>query len=283
MKKSCKIVAEGCCNHLGKLDVAIEMIKMAKICGADYIKWQKRNPVESVPKEWHNKPHPNQSNAFGSTYLEHRVNLEFSLDQHKELKKVSDDIGIGYSCSVWDMTSAAEIASLNPDFIKIPSAANTCLNILSMLFKSYDGDLHISLGMMTKLERENLFGFLENYKDRVVIYHTTTEYPCPFDHLYLREVENLKKMFPVVGYSGHNYGIAADVIAYSLGASWIERHFSLDRTMKGTDHAASLEPDGLRRLCRDIVAIEKALKFKEKDMTDMEESQRSKLKISNSL
>jgi len=283
MKKSCKIVAEGCCNHLGKLDVAIEMIKMAKICGADYIKWQKRNPVESVPKEWHNKPHPNQSNAFGSTYLEHRVNLEFSLDQHKELKKVSDDIGIGYSCSVWDMTSAAEIASLNPDFIKIPSAANTCLNILSMLFKSYDGDLHISLGMMTKLERENLFVFLENYKDRVVIYHTTTEYPCPFDHLYLREVENLKKMFPVVGYSGHNYGIAADVIAYSLGASWIERHFSLDRTMKGTDHAASLEPDGLRRLCRDIVAIEKALKFKEKDMTDMEESQRSKLKISNSL
>lgn len=283
MTKSCKIVAEGCCNHLGKLDVAIEMIKMAKICGADYIKWQKRNPVESVPKEWHTKPHPNQSNAFGSTYLEHRVNLEFSLDQHKELKKVSDDIGIGYSCSVWDMTSAAEIASLNPDFIKIPSAANTCLNILSMLFKSYDGDLHISLGMMTKLERENLFVFLENYKDRVVIYHTTTEYPCPFDHLYLREVENLKKMFPVVGYSGHNYGIAADVIAYSLGASWIERHFSLDRTMKGTDHAASLEPDGLRRLCRDIVAIEKALKFKEKDMTDMEESQRSKLKISNSL
>lgn len=261
------------------------MIKMAKICGADYIKWQKRNPVESVPKEWHNKPHPNSSNAFGSTYLEHRINLEFTLDQHKELKKVSEEVGIGYSCSVWDMTSADEIKLLNPDFIKIPSAANTHLQMIQMLFDTYKGDLHISLGMMTSQERDNLFNFLEKYpnryKNRVVIYHTTTEYPCSFDHLYLREIENLKKLFPVVGYSGHNYGIAADVVAYALGASWIERHFSLDRTSKGTDHAASLEPDGLRRLCRDIVAMQKALNFKEKAMTDVEESQRSKLKISD--
>jgi N-acetylneuraminate synthase len=278
-KRKCKIVAEGCCNHMGDFDIAIEMTKIAKICGADYIKWQKRTPELAVPSEWHNMPHPNQSNAFGNTYLEHRKNLEFTIDQHFKLKEEAEKIGIGYSCSVWDELSANEIIELNPDFIKIPSAMNANVPLIEHIIDKYKNQIHISTGMMTIEEKNNLASLIKKYQNRFVVYHTTTEYPCKFEHLYLKEIENLRNNFDIIGYSGHNYGIAADIAALTLGVSWIERHFTLDRTWKGTDQAASLEPDGLRRLCRDVDAIEKALQYKTEDMTMEENKQRGKLKI----
>lgn len=263
----CNVVAEiGAC-HVGSVDRAKSLIRLAKLAGANYVKLQKRNPIESVPKEWHNRPHPNKRFAYGDTYLDHRLALELSIDQHKELKDFCELIGIGYACSVWDLTSAGEIIGLSPDFIKIPSAFNNDLVLIQKLLDEYEGDIHISLGMSTKREREDLDQFLSypaNLRNRVVIYHCTSEYPCPFEHLYLLEIENLK-YFPAkaLGFSNHGYGISADIVAYTLGVTWIERHFIDDRTFRHTDACLSLEPDGLRRLCRDLKNIQKSISYKE--------------------
>jgi len=276
----CTIVAEACCNHAGDFDRAIEMIEVAKLCGADFVKFQKRCPEESVPEHWHNQPHPNPVHAYGDTYLEHRKALEFTIDQHAKLKERCDNLNIGYSTSVWDMTSAEEVMDLNPPFIKIPSAMNTHYEMLEYIYMNYEGQVHISMGMTTDEEKTKIKYNINPFLTRTVIYHTTTEYPVPFERLHLKEVEWLQKLFPIVGYSGHNYGIAADVAAYTLGAQWIERHFTLDRTAKGTDNAASLESDGLRRLCRDVKAVQKALAYRDKEITDNEMKQRDKMKFS---
>jgi len=275
----CTVIAELCCNHGGDINVAEEMIKCAKLCGADYIKLQKRNPIKAVPKHMHNQPHPCPMHSFGETYLEHRKNLEFSLKQHKKLKKLCDNIGIKYSCSVWDEDSAKEIISLNPDHIKIPSAMNENYTLLDFLFKNYNKKIHISLGMITKKDKKNLFKYLENKKNRTVVYATTSNYPVEFKELYLLEIKNLIKTFPEVGFSGHNFGIAIDLLAYCLQANWIERHFTLNRTDRGSDQSASLEPTGLQKLCRDLKAAHQALQYKNIDLTEGEKKNKEKLKI----
>ena len=274
----CKLIAEACCNHQGDFNIAKEMIKSAELAGADYVKFQKRNSKEAVPLQVQTKPHPNPINSFGKTYLEHRKKLEFTLEQHKELKKYCEDVGIKYSCSVWDEDSARDIISLDPDFIKVPSAMNENYPLLDILFKEYDKDIHISLGMITQKAKEDLFDYLRGKEDRVVMYHTTSGYPVKFKELYLREISELLYRFSRVGFSGHHLGIASDIAAYTLGASWIERHFTLDRTWKGTDQAASLEPTGLQKLCRDLKAVHKSLSYKS-ELTEDEIANAKKLKI----
>ena len=138
------VIAEVGCNHKGDLELAKEFIKVAKeFCNVDAVKFQKRD-VETWAKRYpklYNSPHPNPANAYGSTYKEHREALEFSLEQHKILKEYCEQIGVIYSTSVWDMKSAQEIATLNPKFIKIPSACNTNLEMLNWLCDNYDGDI----------------------------------------------------------------------------------------------------------------------------------------------
>jgi N-acetylneuraminate synthase len=255
------------------------MIKMSKICGADYVKFQKRNPIKAVPEHMHNQPHPCPMHSFGETYLGHRQNLEFTVKQHRELKTYCNEIGIGYSSSVWDEDSARDIISLNPDFIKIPSAMNENYVLLDMVFNNYQGDVHISLGMISRKEKLNLYDYLEDKKKRIVVFHATSGYPVKFKELYLMEIVKLKERFDRVGYSGHNMGIAVDICAYTLGAEWIERHFTLDRTAKGTDNAASLEPVGLQKVCRDLKACYESLNYKNIDFTEDENDNSGKLKI----
>jgi len=276
--KSVNIVAEACCNHQGNLDLAFDMIKTAKLCDVDYVKFQKRNCVKAVPKHMHNQPHPYAANSFGETYLQHREALEFTIDQHKQLKDYCDSIGIKYACSVWDEDSAAEIISLNPEYIKIPSAMNYNFELLDYVFDNYDGDIHISFGMITRNEINDLISHLKGQKNHIVAYWTTSGYPVSFDELYLLEIGNLKKYFEV-GYSGHNLGIAVDMATIVLGCTWVERHFTLDRTAKGTDNAASLEPAGLSKLVRDSKAVIKSLQYKNIDLTEDEKETREKLKI----
>jgi len=277
--KKCKVVSELCCNHQGDYLQAIEMIKISKLCGANYIKFQKRNPIKAVPIDFHNQPHPCPLHSFGETYLQHRQNLEFSIEQHRELKDYCEEVGIGYSSSVWDEDSAREIISLSPDFIKIPSAMNENYNLMDILFNEYDGDIHLSLGMISKKNKEILFNYIKDKKDRIIIYHTTSSYPVKFKELFLKEIEELKKIFPRVGYSGHHLGIAVDIAAYVLGVEWIERHFTLDRTLRGTDNSASLEPTGLQKLCRDLNAVCKSVNYKDVDFTEDERKNSYKLKI----
>jgi len=279
------VIAEIGCNHKGDMALAKELIKMAKIfCNADAVKFQKRNNRELLTEEQYNAPHPNPANSYGDTYGAHREYLEFDVDQNRELKQYCEEIGIVYSTSTWDLTSAKEIASLNPDFIKIPSACNNNYEMLGWLCDNYSGEIHISTGMTTKGEADELVDFfVERGRNKdLVLYNCTSGYPVPFEDVCLLDITILQEKYAdkvkSIGFSGHHLGIAVDVAAYTLGANIIERHYTLDRTWKGTDHAASLEPEGLRKLCRDLKAVHQALQFKPKDILDIEAVQREKLK-----
>lgn len=279
------VIAEIGCNHKGEMEIAKELIKIAKIfCNADAVKFQKRCNKELLTEEQYNAPHPNSTNAYGATYGAHREYLEFNAVQHAELKSYCESIGITYSTSVWDLTSAKEIAALKPDFIKIPSACNNNYSMLTWLCGNYQGEIHISTGMTTKDETEDLVNFFIE-KDRnqdLVLYNCTSGYPVPFEDVCLLEINLLKQKYgdkvKAIGFSGHHLGIAVDVAAYTLGAPIIERHYTLDRTWKGTDHAASLEPMGLRKLSRDLNAVYAALNTKSTDILPIEQVQREKLK-----
>tara|TARA_R110002049_G_scaffold3795_5_gene27645 strand:- start:123400 stop:124275 length:876 start_codon:yes stop_codon:yes gene_type:complete len=279
------IIAEIGCNHKGDMEIAKELIKVAKIfCNVDAVKFQKRNNKELLTEEQYNQPHPNPANSYGDTYGAHREYLEFDVQQHQELKSYCEDIGITYSTSVWDLTSAKEIASLNPDFIKIPSACNNNVAMLEWLCKNYRGELHISTGMTTKNEIDDLVDFFKkhNRNKDLVLYNCTSGYPVPFEDVCLLDIniliEKYKEDVKHIGFSGHHLGIAVDVAAYTLGANIIERHYTIDRTWKGTDHAASLETMGLRKLSRDVHAVYKALNYKKQDILPIEQVQRDKLK-----
>lgn len=275
--KSPTVIAEIGCSHIGDLERARKLIKLAHLAGADYAKLQKRNPIESTPVDLQNKPHPNQIFAYGNTYLEHRLALELNIEQHAELKKYCESIDIGYSTSVWDVTSAKEVIGLNPDFIKVPSACNTNFELLDCLYGNYNGQVHISLGMVTGSEKDQIFSYIKKHAKRTVLYHCTSEYPCPAERLYLLEINQLCSMGCEVGFSNHGYGISSDIAATVLGATWIERHFIDDRCFRHSDASASLEPQGLEKLCRDLKSIHKALNYKF-NLSDDELAQRSKLK-----
>lgn len=279
------VIAEAGCNHMGQMEIAKELIQTAAIfCKADAIKFQKRCNRELLTPEQYNAPHPHPENSYGKTYGEHREFLEFSLDQHKQLKEWCEEASITYATSVWDMTSAKEIASLKPDFIKIPSACNNHLKMLQWLCDNYEGEIQVSLGMTTHKEEEDLVRLFEkNGRNKdLVIFSCTSGYPVPFSDVCLMEVKRIKEAYgdivKKIGFSGHHLGIAVDVAAYTLGAEVIERHYTLDRTWKGTDHAASLEPDGVRKLVRNLNAVHDALTYKEQEILPIEAVQREKLK-----
>jgi N-acetylneuraminate synthase len=280
-----KIIAEIGCNHKGDMEIAHEMIKTAaQFCQVDIVKFQKRHSKDLLTPEEYNMPHPVPDNSYGETYGEHREFLELDLEQHKQLKKWCEEFGVVYSSSVWDMTSAKEIASLNPELIKIPSACNLKFDMLDYLCKEYEGEIHISFGMTTKAEEEQIVRFFEE-RDRaedLVVYNCTSGYPVPLEDICLNEIIRLKNTFgnrvKGIGFSGHHLGIAPDIAALTLGAQYFERHFTLNRAWKGTDHAASVEPDGMRRLARDLRNVSKALTYKKKDILDIEQVQRDKLK-----
>lgn len=279
------VIAEIGCNHKGDIEIAKELIKVAKIfCNVDAVKFQKRNNKELLTEAQYNQPHPNPANSYGETYGLHREYLEFNLKQHAELKAYCEEIDIIYSTSVWDLTSAKEITSLAPAFIKIPSACNNNIEMLTWLCQNYQGEIHISTGMTTKLEIKELVQLFkdQNRNKDLVLYNCTSGYPVPFEDVCLLDINLLldkyKDQVKHIGFSGHHLGIAVDIAAYTLGANIIERHYTIDRTWKGTDHAASLEPMGLRKLSRDLNAVHKALTYKNQDILSIEQVQRDKLK-----
>lgn len=289
MYKKARLVAEAGCNHKGEMNIAKELIRIAAgTCNADIIKFQKRNNKELLTEEQYNAPHPNPENSYGKTYGAHREYLEFNLEEHRQLKAWCDDYGIIYSSSVWDLTSAKEITSLNPELIKIPSACNNHFEMLEWLCDNYYGEIHLSFGMTTHDEEKQIVKLFER-RDRakdLVIYSCTSGYPVPFEDIALLEITRLRQNYEEtvkeIGFSGHHLGIATDIAAYTLGASIIERHYTLDRTWKGTDHAASLEPDGMRKLKRDLDSTYLALRYKKDEILDIEKVQREKLKFRKS-
>ncbi len=285
------IIAEIGCNHKGDMDIAHRMIKLLgtfKLLNEnayiDIVKFQKRTNKELLTPVEYNAPHPHPENSYGATYGLHREALEFTAEQHKILKKWCEEEGVVYSTSTWDLTAAKEIVSLNPKLIKVPSACNLDFEMLAYLRDCYNGEIHLSFGMTTKEEEKQIVKFFEekNRAKDLVIYACTSGYPVPFEDICLKEITRLKETYgdrvKAIGFSGHHLGIAVDIAALALGATYFERHFTLDRTWKGTDHAASLEPQGMMKLARDLRQVSKALMTKSEDILDIEKVQRKKLK-----
>jgi N-acetylneuraminate synthase len=285
------IIAEIGCNHKGDMAIAHKMIKLLgtfKLLNEnsyiDIVKFQKRTNKELLSEEEYNAPHPNPRNSYGATYGEHREYLEFNLEQNAQLKKWCEEEGLIYSTSTWDLTAAKEIVTLNPKLIKVPSASNLNFPMLEYLRDNYSGEVHLSFGMTSHDEEKEIIEFFKakNRAKDLVIYACTSGYPVPFEDICLKEIVRLKESYgdivKGIGFSGHHLGIAVDIAALALGATYFERHFTLDRTWKGTDHAASLEPQGLQKLARDLRQTAMALKYKNKEILDIEEVQRKKLK-----
>ena len=290
-----KVIAEIGCNHKGDMAIAKELIRVAaQVCKADVAKFQKRHNRELLTPEEYDRPHPVPENAYGPTYGAHREFLEFDTEQHRELIAECKAQGIAYSTSVWDLTSAREMAALNPPLLKIPSATNQHFELQGYLCENYGGEIHVSTGMSTGDEIARLVAFYEERgrAQDLVVYSCTSGYPVAFEDICLFEISKLMDIYggrvKGIGFSGHHLGIAADVAALAVGKmkeaegkgrfTHIERHFTLDRTWKGTDHAASLEPDGMRRLCRDLHNVGLALAHKSQDILPVEQVQRDKLK-----
>merc|ERR1719231_683667 len=229
--KKPKVIAEIGCNHKGELDIAKELLSLAKECGANVGKFQKRTPKELLTPEQYAAPHPNPHNSYGDTYGAHREALELSVDDHKELQDHCKTIGLEYSCSVWDTTAAKDIISLNPSLIKVGSPSNTHWEMQKVLRDEYDGEIHISTGMSTKEEIEKIVTFWEQgkgrAKERVVLYNCTSGYPVPFEDVCLLDIRLLQEKYQhrvkAIGFSGHHLGISIDIAAYALGAQWSER------------------------------------------------------------
>lgn len=280
-------VAEVGCNHLGSIALAKEHIDVfSTFSNVKYIKFQKRTLKDLLTKEEYDAPHPNPMYAHGETYGKHREALELTIEQHIELARYCENKNVTYACSAWDIGSAKDLLNNIPKiaYIKIPSASNLNFTLIKYIIDNSACGIHISLGMTDSSEVYSILNFLaiNNAEKRTVMYACTSGYPVDFKDLCLKEISNLKELcgsqFAGIGYSGHHLGIAMDIAAATLGATWIERHIVTCRsTIKHTDAPASLEPDGARKLVRDLDALEKALTYKNY-MPEIEQIQRAKLK-----
>ena len=274
-----RVIAEVGCNHQADMSKATMMIASAARAGAYMVKFQKRtNRILLTPEEY-NAPHPNPKNSYGATYGEHREFLEFNQDQHYALKKACESHGVEYCSSVWDWKSALEIKQIGPNHIKIPSACNMVEGIYKQL-EGFKGMLHVSMGMTEMKDFSTIKNLLERHRlTNTVIYACTSGYPVRPDETFLYEIGKLRCSFLgyTIGFSGHHEGIILDLGALSLGAEYLERHYTFDKNAKGTDHCASLVEEELTELCKNIKDLDAALRYKH-EMPEVEKVQYRKLK-----
>jgi sialic acid synthase len=249
------VIAEIGHNHQGNLDLCKRMFQAAKDVGCNAVKLQKRDNKTLYSPEFYNSPY-NSENAFGATYGEHREALEFDQDQYIELKQVADDLGITFFATAFDGVSADFIVRVGLPAIKIASGDLTNLDLLNHV-SQYDLPVIISTGGGSLKEVSKAYGLCHPG----AIMQCTSGYPASYKELNLSVIETFHYAFPksVIGFSDHSNGISMAPIAYALGARIFEKHFTLDRTMKGTDQAMSLEPSGMRKMVRDLKRARLAL------------------------
>ena len=278
--QSCFIIAEGGINHQGELKIAKQLVDKAKQCGVDCIKFQKRTINRILTKEGLEMPYVNQ-NSFGPTYGEHKQALELSFEEFKELKNYADKVGILFTASGWDEESIDFLDEIGVPFFKMASADLTNFPLLEHVAKK-GKPMIISTGMADMNTVRRAYNLITQYNQDIVILQCTSSYPTPFNEIHLNVIRTLRREFPeaIIGYSGHENGLAVSLAACVMGAKVIERHFTLDRTMKGGDHAASLEPTGLSKLVRDIRVCEEAFGSSHKDIQPSEDKCMKKLRKS---
>ena len=251
------VIAEIGINHNGDILKAFKLIDAAIDAGCDYVKFKKRTPALAVPKSQWDKP---KETPWGQmSYIEYKEKLEFSKSDYRNLHLYCKG-NIGWFASCWDVPSVDFIASLNVPYIKIPSA---CLTDDKLLEHARDTKIPIilSTGMSTVEEIHHAVMTLKS--SLYCVFHCTSTYPAKPEELNLNMIPTLKEWYErwgiKVGYSGHEVGLGTTLAAVALGAEMVERHITLDRSMWGTDQSASVEPQGMKKLVRDIRTLEKAL------------------------
>ena len=253
------VIAEVGHNHQGDLETCKKLIKAAADSGASAVKLQKRDNKELFTPEAFNSPYLSE-NAFGLTYGAHREFLEFSEEEYLECISFAQECGILFFATAFDLRSAEFLNNLNVPAFKIASGDLKSIPLIEYVAK-FGKPVIISTGGGTLEDIDNAVSILERAGVSYAVLQCTAAYPPKFEELNLRVIPEFMKRYPnaVIGYSGHDSGIAMPLVAYILGARIIEKHFTLNRTMKGTDHAFSLEPQGMRKLVRDLERARLAL------------------------
>jgi N-acetylneuraminate synthase len=268
------VIAEIGINHNGDLALALELMKVAKDAGCDAVKFQKRTPSICVPLE---QQEVMRETPWGMmTYLEYKERTEFWDEEFGAINSYARKLGIDWFASPWDVPSVEFLERFEPICYKIASACLTDDELLEAIAATKQ-PVVVSTGMSTVEEIRHAVDVLDGVP--FVLAHSTSTYPCPPSELNLRMIATLQDLFGVpVGYSGHETGLQTTVAAVTMGASFIERHVTLDRAMWGTDHAASVEPQGLQRLVRDVRTVEVAFGDGVKRVYDSEVPIRAKLR-----
>lgn len=275
----CFIVAEIGNNHQGDLDVAREMVRAAAAAGADAVKFQKRNMDSLFTRAGREAPYGGL-HSFGRTYGEHRQALELPMEAMAELKTLSESLGLVFFASAWDLPSAREMLDLGMELFKLCSADVVNLPLLRMVGES-GVPVIMSTGMSDWHDIDVAVAAVHRYHDRVVLLHCNSSYPCPDEMVGLPIMADLAARYGLpVGYSGHESGLGPSVAAVALGACVVERHVTLDRAQRGTDHQASLGPKDFALLCSMIRETEAAMRLKQKQVFPSERAAAAKLRKS---
>jgi sialic acid synthase len=258
-ENDCYVIAEIGHNHQGNLGKAIEMFRSAKECGVNAVKLQKRDNRRLFTRAMFDSPYDNE-NSFGATYGLHREALEFNRDQYLELKKCAAELGLTMFATAFDFQSADFLAELDMPAFKIASGDLINIPLLQYIAR-FGKPMILSTGGGTMEDIQRAYDALMPINPNFCLLQCTANYPVEPEDMNLRVVSTLRERFPenVVGLSDHQSGIAMAVVAYTLGARLVEKHFTLNRAMRGTDQPFSLEPAGMRRLVRDLHRAKVAL------------------------
>ena len=255
----CYVIAEIGHNHQGSVEKARELFREAKLAGAHAVKLQKRDNRGLYTRAAYNKPYDNE-NSFGATYGEHREFLEFGAREYRELQAYARELGVDFFATAFDIASADFLAALDVPAYKIASGDLKSAPLLKHVAR-FGKPMIISTGGALLDDVRRAYDTIKAINPQLAILQCTAGYPAAFDELDLRVITEYRTQFPdaVIGFSSHDNGIAMPLAAYVLGARIVEKHFTLNRAMKGTDHAFSLEPVGLRKMVRDLDRTYKAL------------------------
>jgi len=269
------IIAEIGINHNGNIDIAKKLIDIAAVSGCDAVKFQKRNPDICVPE--HQKNVMRDTPWGKMTYLDYKYKVEFGKKEYDEIDSYCKGKGIAWSASPWDLDSLHFLNEYDIPFIKIPSAMLTNDELLKESVKT-GKKIILSVGMSTEEEIDHAVSILKDAKEFAIL-HCNSTYPAPIEELNLSAIQTLKQKYGCeVGYSGHEFRLGTTVASVYLGASIIERHITLDRTMWGTDHMSSVEPQGLIKLVKGIRELEQAYGDGVVRVTDSQIPVRNKLR-----
>lgn len=272
------IISEIGINHNGDLDIAKKLIDVASFAGCDAVKFQKRTVEEVYSKEDLDRP---RESPWGTTNREQKLGLEFGEKEYDEINRYCKTKGIEWLASAWDIKSQLFLRKYNLRYNKVASPMLTVTPLIEAIAeeKKYT---YISTGMSTMQEIENAINTFKKYNCPFELMHCVSTYPMRNEDANLKMIETLKKRYNCkVGYSGHEVGLQISVAAVALGATSIERHITLDRTMYGSDQSASVEPSGLIKLVRDIRVVETALGTGTKVVTEKEKTVKEKLRPVN--